>query len=330
MIITRVNMKYFIHILIILFTMSDVSIYAQQNERAIRVLIIDGQNTHEDWPKNTYVLKQYMEETGLFNVAVARTHFTWKGEEFLEKFKIQGMDPTIAMEEPTTDPDFSPDFSRYDVVVANYGWKTAPWPKKTQKAFESFVKNGGGLVVFHAANNAFPEWSAYNEMTGLGGWGDRTEKDGPYVYYDEKGKEIRDNSPGPGGAHGEQYEYIIELQNESHPITNGLPEKWLHTKDELYNTLRGPAKNMTILATAYDRQEKGGSGKNEPVLFTVEYGKGKVFHSVLGHASYSIACAGFRTTFLRGTEWAATGKVTQKVPENFPSVDKTSSLNLEE
>ena len=320
-------MKHFIHILITVFITQTLVMNAQKSKNPIKVLIIDGQNTHEDWPKNTYILKQYLEETGLFDVAVARTHFTWKGEEFLEKYKINGMEPTIAVEEPTTDPNFNPDFSQYDVVVANYGWKTAPWPQKTKKAFESFVKNGGGLVVFHAANNAFPEWKAYNEMTGIGGWGDRTEKDGPYVYYDKNGKEIRDNSPGAGGAHGEQYEYVVAIQNHNHPITKGMPTKWLHTKDELYNSLRGPAKNMTVLATSYDKPEKGGSGKNEPVMFTIDYGKGKVFHTVLGHAAYSIACIGFKTSFLRGTEWVATGKVTQKVPENFPSEDTSKSLN---
>jgi type 1 glutamine amidotransferase len=323
-------MKYFIQLVIAVCIIQTPNLNAQQDEKSIKVLIIDGQNTHEDWPKNTYVLKQYLEETGLFDVAVARTYFTWKGEKYLETYTIKGMEPTIAVKEPTTDPNFIPDFSQFDVVVANYGWKTAPWPLKTKKAFETFVKNGGGLVVFHAANNAFPDWKAYNEMTGLGGWGERTEKDGPYVFFDKNGKEIRDNSPGPGGAHGEQYEYIIEVQNQNHPITKGLPKKWLHTKDELYNSLRGPANNMTVLATAYDQPEKGGSGKNEPVLFTVAYGKGKVFHSVLGHASYSIACIGFKTTFLRGTEWAATGKVAQKIPENFPSENETSSLNLEE
>ncbi len=323
-------MKQLILILVTIFIMQIPSLNTQKSNDQIKVLIIDGQNTHEDWPKNTYVLKQYLEETGLFDVAVARTHFTWKGEQYLEKYKIPGMEQTIPVEEPTKDPDFSPNFLQYDVVVANYGWKTAPWPKKTQEAFESYVKNGGGLVVFHAANNAFPYWKAYNEMTGLGGWGDRSEKDGPYVYYDENGREVRDNSQGPGGAHGEQYEYIIEVQNQNHPITKGLPKKWLHSKDELYNSLRGPAKNMTVLATAYDKPEIGGSGKNEPVIFTVEHGKGRVFHSVLGHAAYSIACVGFKTTFLRGSEWAATGTVTQKVPKDFPSENETSSLNLEE
>ena len=322
-------MKRFILILITVFITQAPGMNAQKSKNPIKVLIVDGQNTHEDWPKNTYILKQYLEETDLFDVAVARTHFTWKGEEFLEKYKINGMEPTIAVEEPTMDPNFNPDFSKYDVVVANYGWKTAPWPQKTKKAFESFVKNGGGLVVFHAANNAFPDWKAYNEMTGIGGWGDRTEKDGPHVYYDKNGKEIRDYSPGAGGAHGEQYEYVVTISNPNHPITKGLPKKWLHTKDELYNSLRGPAKKMTVLATAYDKLEKGGSGKNEPVMFTVDYGKGKVFHSVLGHADYSIACIGFKTCFLRGTEWAASGKVTQKVPDNFPLEDTSSALNLE-
>jgi type 1 glutamine amidotransferase len=113
----------------------------------------------------------------------------------------------------------------------------------------------------------------------------------------------------------------------------GLPAKWLHAKDELYERLCGPAENMTILATAYADEEMNappwnknvkGTGMHEPVLFTIDYGKGRVFHTILGHMGYSMECVGFMTTFLRGAEWAATGRVTQQVPEDFPSADDIS------
>ena len=101
----------------------------------------------------------------------------------------------------------------------------------------------------------------------------------------------------------------------------GMPTEWLHAKDELYDQLRGPAKSMQILATA----ESTVTGRNEPMIFTIGYGKGRVFHTPMGHAEYSVECVGFITTLLRGTEWAATGKVTIPIPADFPSAEKTSS-----
>ena len=300
-------------------------VHAQDEKTQIRVLVADGQNNHGQWPKITYMLKYYLEESGLFTVDVARSAFTWKGEEFIAEFPIAGTENTEAQEKPTIDPDYRPDFSKYDVVISNFGWNAADWPKETQKDFEKYMENGGGLVVFHAADNSFPTWEAYDKMIGLGGWGDRTEKDGPYVYFDDSGKEIRDDSPGKAGAHGPQSEYQVQLRNTEHPITKGMPEIWMHTKDELYNHLRGPAENMEILATAYSDPNNKGTGHHEPALMVLDYGKGRIFHNIMGHVDYSVQCVGFITSMLRGTEWAATGKVTQEIPEDFPSPEKSSS-----
>ena len=298
-----------------------------QETSTIRVLIVDGQNNHDQWPKVTVMLKDYLHETGLFVVDVERSAYTWKGEEFIAKYPIKTLEATIALEEPKTDADFKPDFSKYDVVICNFGWNAAPWPSATQTAFEAYIESGGGLVVFHAADNSFPKWEAYNKMIGLGGWGDRTEKDGPYVYYNDDGELIRDKTPGPGGSHGPQSEYQVQIRNAEHPITKGMPEIWMHTKDELYNSLRGPAENMEILATAYADPNNKGTGRHEPALMTLTYGKGRVFHNIMGHADYSVNCVGFITTMLRGTEWAATGNVTQKIPEDFPEADISNSRN---
>ncbi len=291
----------------------------------INVLIVDGQNNHEQWPKITVMLKHYMEETNLFAVTIERTSYTWKGEEFLTEFPIAGMKNTEVLKNPKTDPNFQPDFSKYDLIVSNFGWNAAAWPAETQKAFETYMKAGGGLVVFHAADNSFPKWEAYNKMIGLGGWGDRTEKDGPYVYYNDDGKEIRDTSPGNAGAHGPQSEYQIQIRNTEHPITKGMPVKWMHTKDELYNSLRGPAESMEVLATAFASTENKGTGRHEPALMVLTYGEGRIFHNIMGHIDYSVNCVGFITSMLRGAEWAATGKVTQTVPEDFPTAKKSSS-----
>jgi type 1 glutamine amidotransferase len=267
----------------------------------LRALIVDGQNNH-DWKVTTPILRRILESSGRFAVDVATSPPTGQ--------YISGFRPT---------------FSDYDVVVSNYNG--ARWPADTQRDFESYVAGGGGFVSVHAANNAFPDWAEYNRMIGLGGWEGRTEKSGPYVYFrgDDAARPTRDTSPGPGGHHGPQHEFQIRIRDREHPITKGLPTLWMHTKDELYDSLRGPAEELHILATAYSSPEQGGTGRHEPMLMTLRYGNGRIFHTVLGHADYSMQCLGFITTLQRGAEWAATGEVTIPVPEDFPTANESSS-----
>lgn len=269
-----------------------------QSAPPLRALIVDGQNNHGVWPKTSQMMKAYLEETGLFHVDIART-------------KPEGVDSS-----------FRPDFRRYHVVVSNYNG--APWPEETRREFVEYVRQGGGFVVVHAANNAFPDWKEYNEIIGLGGWGGRNENSGPYVYVDERGTVVRDTRPGPGGHHGSQHPFLIVVRDQDHPITRGMPAAWMHAQDELYDFLRGPAENMKILATAYASPQHGGSGRHEPMLMVLQYGKGRVFHTPLGHGDYSQECVGFIVSFQRGAEWAATGKVTQKLPDDFPTADQIS------
>jgi hypothetical protein len=137
---------------------------------AIKVLIIDGQNNHK-WEVTTPILKKDLESTGKFQVDVVTT--PPKGEDM---------------------SGFKPNFSAYKVVLSNYNGDS--WPKETQTAFEQFVGNGGGFVCYHAADNAFADWPAYNEMIGLGGWGGRTEKNGAYVRF-KAGEFTQEAKPGP-------------------------------------------------------------------------------------------------------------------------------------
>ncbi len=127
------------------------------------------------------------------------------------------------LKQPMADPDFKPNFSKYQVVISNMGFNAAPWPSETQAAFEKYVADGGGFVVVHAADNSFGDWAAFNRMIGLGGWGGRTEKSGPYVYLDDQGSVVRDTSPGKGGSHGSQHEFEVIVRDTEHPITKGFP-----------------------------------------------------------------------------------------------------------
>jgi type 1 glutamine amidotransferase len=234
-----------------------------------------------------------------------------------EKFET---DVVLIPNNPSAMADFAPVFSDYQVVVLNQNGDE--WPEKTKKAFVEFVRNGGGLVVIHEANNAFPHWKEYNQICGLGGWKGRNENSGPYYYWKD-GEYVKDFSPGKAGKHGKRVPYTINIRDTEHPITRGIPEKWLHQNDELYGNLRGPAENIHVLATAFSDSKTGGTGKEELVLFTIDFGKGRVFHSIMGHTSDrfsdSVQDVGFQVTFLRGTEWAATGKVKQKLPSDFPT-----------
>lgn len=105
-------------------------------------------------------------------------------------------------------------------------------------------------------------------MIGLGGWGDRDEKSGPFVYYNKEGKVVRDTSPGKAGKHMPAHEFLVTIRNHEHPITKGLPGAWMQSKDECYSRLRGPAENLTILATGCDSPELQAAGRHEPVLMT--------------------------------------------------------------
>ena len=209
----------------------------------IRVLIIDGQNNHA-WQRTTPVLRKILEDTSLFQVDVLTS--------------------------PPTGGDvskFKPEFSKYQVVVSNYNdctTETVPadkfsvgcpggggkWPADVMSAFEHYVRDGGGFVVFHAADNAFPDWPAYNLMIGVGGWFGRDEKSGPYWYYKD-GKLVSDRSPGPGGSHGNRVPFQVTIRDANHPITKGLPKVWMHAEDEVYARMRGPGENMLVLATAF-------------------------------------------------------------------------------
>jgi len=273
----------------------------------INVMLLTGQcSQYHNWAVSSVVLKRILEEAGIFKVDAV--HTPAKGEDM---------------------SGFAPDFGKYQVVVLDY--EGDDWPEATRGAFAKFIMEGGGLVSFHATDNTFPSWVEFNEMIGVGGWGGRNEKSGPKVRWRE-GKMVLDDSPGTA-THPAKHDFLVVTRSPDHPIMKGLPAEWLHASDELYSQLRGPAKNLEVLATASadPATHRNGTGENEPMLMAIQFGKGRIFHTTLGHVgpkdtelADSVNCIGFIATLQRGTEWAATGKVTQAVPRDFPLADKTS------
>jgi len=290
-------MKYLIVIFSFLFF--STSLHAQ-NDR-IKVLIIDGYSNH-DWRYTTEVIKTMLVNSGFCEVDISTA-------------------PT------NNSPDYNswnPDFSKYDVVVQNVNslGNGNSWPKQVQTKFENYMKNGGGMYVFHSANNSFPEWVEYNKMIGLG-W--RNANQGVAI-------EIKDNkmvkipsSEGENTSHGPRVDLVVNVL-KSHPINNRFPAKWKTPDIELYTYARGPAVNIEILSYTLDTK----TNKNWPVDWVVNYGKGRVYNSTFGHLwndlrmPPSVQCVGFQTTFLRAIQWVAGKKVTVEVPKNFPSENEVS------
>ena len=270
---------------------------AQQGEK-IKVLIIDGQNNH-DWKSTTPVMKKSLEDSGRFVVDVATT--------------------PAKSAPPSELKDFKPDLTKYQVILSNYNG--APWPEAVQKALETNLSEGKiGLVIVHAANNSFGGWGEYNKMIGMG-W--RDSKGGDRLYLDDQGKEVRvPKGTGDGSGHRTTGTWPVVVRDKEHPVTKGMPLEWMHNQDELYDNMRGPIENIHLLATAFSK----GTKVHEPMIWTIDYGKGRVFHTPMGHDVKSVSCVGFLTALARGAEWTATGKVTIDVLREFPTPNKTSSV----
>jgi polyhydroxybutyrate depolymerase len=261
-------------------------------------------NNH-DWPRATKILKDILEGSGRLKVDVSTSP--------------AGDAPKEAWD------NWRPDFAKYDVVLSNFNGGHTPtgvhWPRKTEKALEDYVSNGGGLVIYHAANNSFPNWPAYNEMIGLG-WRDKSFGPSLIVGPDEKIVEIP-KGEGRNPGHGPEHDFQITILNADHPITKGMPKKWLHPHEQLTHGQHGPARNITVLTYAWSKDVK----ENEPMDWVVRYGKGRVYTTMLGHLwkdgpDTAMRCVGFQTLLIRGCEWAAKGKATYPLPADFPTANK--------
>jgi type 1 glutamine amidotransferase len=255
---------------------------------AIRALILTGRNNH-DWRTSSQFLKETLVKTGRFDVRV--------------------------IEEPAglTEHTLSP----YEVLILDY--QGPRWGDNTEAAVSKFVAAGNGLVVVHGASYSFsgldvladyhvrtgltePVWSEYVNLTG-GVW----------------------SQENPKSAHGARHRFEVKFADRGHPVARGMEASFFST-DELYHDLK-MHPSAQVLGTAFSAESTGGTGEEEPILWTMDYGKGRVFHTALGHDMVAMVEDGFVTTFLRGTEWTATGKVSlpSKIsvftrPKNVPRV----------
>jgi type 1 glutamine amidotransferase len=246
---------------------------------AIRALIFSGRSNH-DWRSTTPALRKILVDSGRFDVRVD--------------------------EEPagSTAETLAP----YDVLVVDYNGPR--WGAATEKAVESFVRSGKGLVVFHAASYPFggqeflgvpmklfePVWPEYRKMVG--------------AYWDARGD--------PPTGHGPRHLFTVRYTDREHPIAKGLDESFW-ANDELYHHFRWEAGvQVNVVATAFDDPHFEGTGKDEPILWTVPYGQGRVFHTALGHDVTALMEPGFISSFARGAEWAATGAVAPPRPKPAP------------
>ncbi len=264
---------------------------------AIKLLIVDGFSNH-NWRLNTELIRGILMPTGLFEISVSTS-------------------PPRA-DSPGWD-DWRPDFAKYDVVIqtCNDINKGPSWPQQVKDDFERFVREGGGVFIYHSANNAFVDWDAYNRIIGLG-W--RAADKGVALTIGEDESVIRIPA-GVGGhtGHGKRLDSVITRLGH-HPIHQGLPRKWKTPDIEIYHYARGPAEQVEVLSYTMDPE----TNMRWPIEWTVSCGKGRVYTATYGHVWKGdvqpgrLRCAGVQTLMTRALLWLARVDEFPPVPDDFP------------
>ena len=167
----------------------------------------------------------------------------------------------------------SPELGRYRAIVLHYmNWEDPGPGPEAQENLRRAVEGGTGLVLVHFACGAFQGWPEFVKLAGRV-WNPKLR------------------------AHDAYGAFRVNIADAAHPITKGMEP--FDTTDELYTCLAGETP-IQVLATARSKVD----GKDYPMAFVLDYGKGRVFHCVLGHDVAALRTAPVGALFRRGTAWA--------------------------
>lgn len=227
---------------------------------AIKTLLITGANNH-DWKRSAPYCDDLMRRSARFDVDLTE-------------------DPCSVLGDRAT-------LSAYQLLFVDYNGPD--WDAASRENFIDAVRQGTGVCILHAANNAFDGWKEFEEICALC-WRE-------------------------GTGHGAYHRFDVTITDPGHPITKGLPPVITDHPDELYhNLVHMHDAPYEVIATAFSSEDSGGTGGDQPVLVVKTYGEGRVFHCILGHVweggvMDTFESPDFQQILLRGCEWAATGEV---------------------
>ncbi|MFH0843260.1 MAG: ThuA domain-containing protein [Bacteroidota bacterium] len=222
-------------------------------------------------------------------IITGQSEYNWKvssesAKQILDLTGLFKTDIIISPEKGGDMSSFSPAFADYDLVVSNY--YDDPLNEGTVSALTEFVKEGGGLVIYNSLSDRVAVSSETVSVT-------------------------------------KRHDFEIRNAITNHPVTEGLPVRWVHQADLIRNGLQITGEGSQVLATAYSDTAYSGSGRREPVMIAWNLGKGRIFATMIGtpddNENNALHCAGFIVTLQRGAEWAASGTVTREVPFDFPT-----------
>jgi len=283
-------------------TYQPIPIPLPPNNHRLQVLIITGRGSYEhNWIATTNAIRRILQDTGRFEVRVT--------EEF----------------RGATAETLKP----YNLVILNYlgRWNyddptELRWGPGPEKALFDFVRNGGGLVVYHSSFSiGMPSWPEYEKMVGG-------------VTQVAPGDVTKTTRRSPPLA------FMLHVTDRNNPITQGMREyMWDYDDDMLANLKWAPGVKVNVLVKGYDNpafyapklsgpkyppsiytpknmKKMPGMGEENPLVWTLNYGKGRVFAFLPGHEVVTLFIPGVRSLLERGSEWAATGKVTIPVEKD--------------
>lgn len=275
-----------------------IAVPAVPDEELVKVLIITGENSYEhDWTGVNTALRNAFLDSGRFDVRIIEDFSTATAE--------------------TLEP--------YDVVLINYlgRWNYTDedekrWGPVAEKALFDYVEQGGGVVVYHASfNMGSPSWPEFERLAG------------------------GTMRPYHGSRKAPPHAFQVHITDQDHPVTSGMREYYWALMEDMYTNLYWhPDAEINVLATAYESADMyepakagpkyppekytdeklaamEGMNAENPVVWTVEYGEGRVFCITMGHGPDALQFEGTRGLVVRGTEWAATGNVSVAVEKSM-------------